>query len=309
MKKAALLVTAVVALVVGGRAVMSDVHTAEYKGSQVCVNCHKMLTSKTVVEGYLNSSHPKALQKPDDPGAIVSDFSKNPAFKQDKVAYVLGKGDREQDYMDANYQVLPAKWDVKAKAWKPRQAADGATQCVGCHVTNYEPVKKTYTQMGVGCESCHGPGGDHTSTMNKAKIVNPKNLDMANRNMVCGQCHSAGKDISGKYAFPVGFRPSDDLTKFFVDAKPTAPGMNQEYSEFITSKHASNGLGCTTCHNPHGATANPHMLVKPINDLCLGCHAAKIKDMKTHAPNAAADATCATCHMENGVHTFKKPVK
>ena len=296
---------AIIALLTG--LATGDVHTATYKGSTLCKMCHKaMPISKDIVAAYETTAHPKALQKPDAEGAIVADFANNPAFTKDKVAYVLGKGVSQQAYMDANYQVLPALWDVKSKSWKPQTAADGTTQCVGCHVTNYDPTAKFYTEMGVGCEACHGPGSEHASGDKKA-IVNPKNLDFAKQNMVCGKCHSAGKDISGKYAFPVNFRPGDDLTKYFVDAKPTAPGRNQQYSEWITSKHATLNIGCTNCHDPHGvASIGPDQLRKPINDLCLGCHATTIKSLAEHAPSAGPDATCATCHMPNGVHTFAK---
>jgi predicted CXXCH cytochrome family protein len=67
-------------------------------------------------------------------------------------------------------------------------------------------------------------------------------------------------------------------------------------------------INCTVCHDPHNAAGTKSQLRKPINDLCLGCHPA-IKDIKTHAPQAAADATCASCHMPEGQHTFKKPAK
>jgi predicted CXXCH cytochrome family protein len=177
---------------------------------------------------------------------------------------------------------------------------------VGCHTTNYDPAKKTWSETGATCESCHGPGSEHTAGDENA-IVKPKTLEKPRQVMICGQCHSAGKDPSGKYAFPVGFRPGDDLTKCFVDSKPTGPGRNQQYSEFIQSKMYAEGIGCTTCHDPHGRTGLQYQLVKPVNDLCLPCHKAKITDMKTHAPTAAADATCASCHMHGGVHTFIPP--
>ncbi|HET6453468.1 MAG TPA: cytochrome c3 family protein [Armatimonadota bacterium] len=307
MRKYAVIIGTLAAIGLITSLVMGDVHTATYKGSALCKMCHKALPiSKDIIPAYEASAHPKALQKADVEGAIVADFSSNPAFTKDKVAYVLGKGVNQQAYMDADFQVLPALWDVKSKSWKPQAAADGSTQCVGCHVTAYDPIKKTQSEFGVGCEACHGPGSEHTAGDKKA-IVNPKNLEFAQKNMVCGQCHSVGKDTSGKYAFPVNFRPGDDLTKFFVDAKPTAPGRNQQYSEWITSKHATVGVGCTTCHDPHGVgTTGPQQLKKPVTDLCLGCHAATIKDLATHAPNAAAGATCATCHMPMGQHTFAK---
>jgi cytochrome c553 len=139
--------------------------------------------------------------------------------------------------------------------------------------------------------------------------------------MMCGQCHSVGKDPTEKYAFPVNYRPGDDLAKFFIDGKPTTAGRNQQYSDYITSKHYKSNVKCVTCHNPHNELLNPDetnkdpnkigkypdQLRKPINELCLECHAEKVKDMATHAPGAPADATCATCHMPKGRHTFAEP--
>ena len=101
---------ALIALVTG--LVVGDAHTAAYKGSTQCKMCHKLM-NKNLVAGYEATVHPKALQKPDAEGAIAADFANNPMFTKDKVAYVLGKGVSQQAYMDANYQVLPALWDVK----------------------------------------------------------------------------------------------------------------------------------------------------------------------------------------------------
>ena len=285
-----------------------DVHKASYKGSMLCKMCHQTLEEKgkAFVPGFDKTAHPKAMQKASVEGAIVGDFTTNPVFKKEQVAWVLGKGTNKQAYLDANFQVLPAMWYVKEKKWKPAQAADGAAQCIACHTTGFDPATKKFVAEGVGCEMCHGPGSDHVGGNQKA-IVNPKNLDPVKKGMICGQCHSAGKDPTGKLPHPVGFRPGDDLTKTFVDAKPTAPGSNQQYSEHLQSEHAKVGTNCTTCHDPHKSVEGLKAQIrKPVNDLCLECHAGTIKDMKTHAPTAAADATCATCHMHGGVHTFKK---
>lgn len=297
--------SAVFAIIIAAVMVTGDVRTAEYKGTTTCKMCHKVMHQK-LVESYEKVAHPMAMQKADAPGAIVGDFASNPIFTQDKVAYALGRGRNEQAYLDANYQVLPAVWDVKGKKWKPTAAADGTTQCIGCHTTNYDPVKKAYTEMGVGCEACHGPGGDHTAGDQNA-IVKLKTMDKAKQSMVCGQCHSRGKDPSGKYAHPVAFRPGDDLTQAFVDAKPTAPGRNQQYSEHAMSKHAAAGTMCTDCHDPHNTAGIKAQLRKPENELCLSCHAEKIKDLATHAPTAPEGATCASCHMMYGQHSFAKP--
>jgi len=288
-----------------------DIHKATYKGYAMCKMCHQNLEkSKAFVPLFDKTAHPKAMQKASAEGAIVGDFSASPPFAKDKVAWVLGKGRNRQAYLDANFQVLPGTWDVKGKMWLPATAADGATQCIACHTTGFDPATKKFLAEGVQCESCHGPGSDHMGNSGKKEfIVNPNNLDKQKQAMDCGQCHSAGKDPTGKFAHPVGFRPGDDLTKFFVDAKPTAPGNNQQYSEYVTSKHAQVGINCETCHDPHTAASGKGQLKKPVNELCLGCHAGKVTDMKTHAPQAAADATCASCHMPEGQHTFKKATK
>lgn len=283
-----------------------SVAAATYTGTAKCKMCHGM-KHKEIVEGYFKSPHPKAMQKADAENAIIGDFSSAP-FTKDKVAFTLGRGtDRnEQAYLDANFQVLPATWDVKGKTWKPTAAADGSTQCIGCHATGYDVEKKTFTEPGVGCEACHGPGSDHVAKPTKETAFIPSTLSPKLQAEVCGSCHSAGKDTSGKCAFPTGFKPGDDLTKSFVDAKPAGPGRNQQYSEFLQSKHNEVGLTCTSCHENHNLSGLPGQLKKPVAEGCLTCHASKIKDLKTHAPSAAADATCATCHMPGGQHRFKK---
>jgi predicted CXXCH cytochrome family protein len=296
---------AIASLAFAAGCAMGDAHSAQYKGN-ICLMCHKAM-NKDIVEGYVKSPHAKSMQKADAEGAIVGDFSTNTAFKKDQVAFVLGTGRHEQAYLDANHQVLPATWDSQSKTWKPAQAVDGSTQCIGCHTTGYDPATKTSAQLGVGCEACHGPGSEHVGGPKKNPMMKPKELTPERQAMICGQCHSVGHDTSGKYAFPVGFRPGDDLAQCFVDAKPTSPGRNQQYSEFITSKHSKSGVTCVTCHNPHNTSTNPAQLKKPVTELCLGCHAATIKDLASHAPSAPEGATCATCHMPDGQHTFAKP--
>ena len=57
----------------------------------------------------------------------------------------------------------------------PTQSAD--PECVSCHATaaaSGPPSKEISgyrTEEGVGCEACHGPGGDHVATPTKANII------------------------------------------------------------------------------------------------------------------------------------------
>lgn len=283
------------------------VRPGKYVGSEDCSMCHGD-THAALLQSYDKSPHHLAMvDAAKSPAAIVAKFDADSPIKKADIKYVLGKGRSYQNYLDKDLKVLPAKWLVKEKKWAPQKAADGATQCVGCHTTNFDPGTKKWTELGVGCEMCHGPAGEHVDSMDPEDITDLRKLDAQKLNMVCGQCHSQGTDLTGKYAFSTTFVPGQDLGKHFKLKPVQAGAPNQEYNEFITSKHAEGGMKCTTCHDTHGNKAKaPHQLTKPVNDLCLGCHAPMIGTMKEHAPSAAADATCASCHMPDSSHEFKQ---
>lgn len=286
---------------------------AEYKGQKLCIACHKA-KNKGIVEAYPQTAHANAMAEATDE-TIVADFTAAP-FDRAKVKYVLASGRHEQAYLDENLQVLPAKWIVGEKRWEPIASADGAAECVGCHVTNFDPETKTWTALGVGCEMCHGPGGKHTSAkadQRMATIVTPEDLDPKHQMMVCGRCHSKGRDQSAKYAWPQGFLPGQDLDACFVDSEPTEPGNNQQYSDLRRSpKHFDNGVICETCHDPHGDTNHEFQLRDGVTEGCLKCHQEKIQSLEAHVVakgrKVPANATCATCHMPNGRHLFDRTI-
>ena len=293
--------------------VASAKRSAKYIGSADCAVCHED-THPAIVKAHAKTPHHAAMADAAKmPGAIVATFGADSPIKKADIKYVLGTGQVYQNYLDAKLKVLSAKWLVKEKKWVRAEAVDGATQCVGYHTTNFDPSSKTWTELGVGCEACHGPGGAHSDSQEAKDIVNLKNLDPKKLDMVCGQCHSQGTDLSGKYAFSPDFVPGGDLDKYLKLKDSPEGAQNSQYNTFLTSKHESGGMKCTSCHDTHGDKArDKHQLRAPVNELCLGCHkmqlgAAKaITDLKSHAPTAAADATCASCHMHGGSHAFKK---
>src|SRR3972149_1541074 len=79
--------------------------------------------------------------------------------------------------------------------------------CEGCHVTGLSITRNAdgefvsdSKELGISCESCHGPGGQHVSAGGgKAQyIVNPKYLAADRSNEVCGQCHIRVKNKTGE---------------------------------------------------------------------------------------------------------------
>ena len=282
-----------------------------YIGSEDCIVCHSD-THPAMVAAHAKTLHHSAMADAvKNPKSVVADFKTSP-FPKAQVRYVLGTGKVYQNYLDKNLKLLPGKWDSLQKKWVKIESVDGATQCVGCHVTNFNPTKKTWTEMGVGCESCHGPGSAHSDSQEAKDITNLKLLNAKKLNMVCGHCHANGTDLTGKLAFSPTFRPGDELEQHFKLTPPPEGAQNSQYNQFITTKHAEGSvIKCSTCHDTHGDKAKAaHQLRTPANDLCMGCHSVEMGDtkavagLKEHAPTAKADDTCATCHMMNGSHTF-----
>ena len=115
------------------------------------------------------------------PDAIIPDVTKaNPlvTFPIADIALVYGSRWKQRYFkrVDGDYYVLPAQWDVTHKTWKPYFVKDDwwaplyppdnfarptSALCDGCHSVNYDIATRSVTEWNVGCEKCHGPGGDH----------------------------------------------------------------------------------------------------------------------------------------------------
>lgn len=147
-------------------------------------------------------------------------------------------------------------------------------------------------ELGIGCEACHGPGGEHTRRMQQVdrrlaarwfslgdvSIVNPDDLPPERANDVCGLCH-AGRTHADTAALDrwltegPRFRPGDDLSLHVrtlaagTPAPATAPDLFRnrfwldgsvrltayEYQGLNASACAAEGeLGCIDCHTMHG---------------------------------------------------------
>ena len=106
------------------------------------------------------------------------------------VYYCLTPGPR------GRWQVLPLAFDVRTREWFDMAGSivrhiggreQGAppwtareftfnTSCYGCHVSqlakNYDPETDTYktvwTEPGINCDCCHGPGNDHIRALDEA---------------------------------------------------------------------------------------------------------------------------------------------
>ena len=119
----------------------------------------------------------------------------------------------------------------------PHYRAEGKWNkfCRQCHATGVQPrqdkMDTRMAELGIACESCHGPGEEHVrhyrdpairykkhlaAEERDTTIVNPKTLPPKEASQVCGQCHSIWMSTpeEGKEELEGGFtyRAGQDLS-------------------------------------------------------------------------------------------------
>ena len=164
-------------------------------------------------------------------------------------------------------------------------SASGVRDCIHCHVTRHRATTETpgpeRLDRGIGCERCHGPGGNHVAAMkhgfDELAIAQYTDATGPERMSACSGCHASDGT----------FPPTDPQ---FVRFQSTTLPFSKCYVE------SKGKLDCVTCHDPHGN------LVKTPGDYvetCLGCHA-KGNDHEsflTVACPVSPSSGCLECHM------------
>jgi predicted CXXCH cytochrome family protein len=313
---------------------------AHFVGSLACKACHPQIYDRWKTTRMANVvTDPK-----EHPQAILPDLSKSDplvTFTKDDIAFVYGSRWKQRYFkkIGDDYFVLPAQWDITHQIWRPFFVKNGTDWwaplyppdnmkrptgplCDGCHSVNYNITTKTVTEWNVGCEKCHGPGSEHVAHPSRADIVNPARLDSVQANDTCIQCHSQGQPLTnpmeGKYYdWPVGFHMGAKLQDFwkleehklgeltfthFPDG--TAHKNRMQGNDFVQSVMYTRGVKCSSCHDVHG-TANPALLIKPANVICLECHGpgspngphTSTVEEHTHHKAGSPGGECIDCHM------------
>jgi len=313
---------------------------AAYVGSAACRQCHA-----ATYERWSKTRMANVVQDPKThPSAVLPDFSrKDPllTFSLEDVAFTYGSKWKQRYFarVGDDYYPLPAQWDVAHKIWRPyvvqpntdwwvpfypgdNRSRPTGPLCDGCHSVNYDIAKHTVTEWNVGCERCHGPGGDHVKQPTAQNIVNPKRLDFVRANDTCIQCHSQGQPttnpISGRYYdWPVGFHqganlqdywrldaPTPGETSFMHFPDGTAHKNRMQGNDFVQSLMYRRGVTCFSCHDVHG-TANNADLIRPAREICSTCHSPRSSNgpraatLEEHTHHAAGSpgSECVACHM------------
>jgi DmsE family decaheme c-type cytochrome len=177
-----------------------------------------------------------------------------------------------------------------------------------------------------GCESCHGPSGDHANQkpgpdgnlilppvlFKKPNVPWASISPVEERNAACLTCHESGARMNWRGS-P---HPSNDVactdchtvhvTKDPVLVKATQPDKcftchAQQRVETLEYSHhpiREGRVGCSDCHNPHGSPG-PHQLKEfTVNETCYNCHADKRGPMLWEHQPVRED--CTNCHTSHG---------
>ena len=198
-------------------------------------------------------------------------------------------------------------WTGRGMTWN--------SMCAACHNTrlrkNYDAEADTYAttmaEMGVGCESCHGPMAEH----NRWQAEHPKGgedptIRRNNREQtfaVCGSCHARRAELTGDFHPGENFFDHyslsipDETDLFYPDGQ--IRDEDYEFTSFLGSRMHAAGVRCIDCHEPHSGKTRVAG-----NNLCLICHAGPAPpapkiDAATHSHHKTGERgdLCVDCHM------------
>lgn len=150
-------------------------------------------------------------------------------------------------------------------------------RCFACHSTGPLTVSTERGivphELGVRCESCHGPGAAHAREPARVRPRNPARLTAGEINQLCGECHR----------MPAKERDETSLRDPWNSRHQ--PLMLAASKCFLQS----NGrLSCLTCHRPHQPLETKS---GAYDSVCAECHAT------SRHKSAVAGRACAGCHM------------
>ncbi len=259
------------------------------------------------------------------------------------------------EFEDGRVQLIPFAWDSRTKKeggqrWfnlYPQFTKDHQEfywtntgqnwnyMCADCHSTNVKKnfddktntYKTTFSEINVGCESCHGPASEHVTwtKVESTKLAKPEHagfdrelsksvshwqlesnkttltadkINPSQQTLVCAQCHSRhvqisnndhvkGNDFGERYLLSLINEPL-----YYPDGQIYDETF--VYGSFLQSKMAKNGVVCSNCHDPHSTK-----LTIPKEQVCLQCHMSETYAQKTHHQHqdSSAGAQCVNCHM------------
>ena len=210
--------------------------------------------------------------------------------------------------------------------------------CADCHVVDYEKgydaaedrYASRWSELGVGCEACHGPGSRHVAwardagtgapvegarpsahEMGLTVALGPEHVfrfapgaAIAQREPpagdraeleVCAQCHARRATIAD------GWEPGQPFLDFYRPALLDAGLYHAdgqiddevyEWGSFVQSRMFAAGVTCSDCHDAHSLRVDA-------DAVCSQCHSDEVFATPAHHHHepGSEGARCVSCHM------------
>lgn len=253
-------------------------------------------------------------------------------YRDYKIKYVFGFTPLQQYIIELDKgrkHCLLAAYDTKAGKWFDLQpnleihheewmhwtggSMNWNNMCADCHSTfvrkNYDMQEETYntvfTEIKLGCESCHGPGKAHNRYFESAWrkwISKPPVMRMTAKNTPqelvddCARCHARRGMLTEVYDYRGQFADTyyPNLIHYPTYEKDgQIRDEDYEYGSFLQSKMYHTNISCRDCHDMHS-----YKLKKDGNQMCLTCHLPKYNEFEHHFHKKDTEASlCVNCHM------------
>lgn len=236
--------------------------------------------------------------------------------------YFVGSGSAARSYItnvDGFLYEAPVAYFRSLASWR---SAPGIAQldypyltrpilpgCLQCHASGIRRIAGTqnayasppFSEGGVACERCHGPGSDHISS--GKPMVNPAKLAPAARDSICEQCHLSGEIRVPKVGKdePVlnpGDRLADSLTVFVrsgSQAQLRVTSHAENLAQSACKRMSGEKMWCGTCHDPHSVPSATEKATY-FRGKCLTCHQTSSCSASQALRQTNGD-NCVTCHM------------
>jgi predicted CXXCH cytochrome family protein len=271
---------------------------AEYVGDQLCFGCHNDIS-----QTYMKSGHPWSLSAIIDGKSPAYPFTQITALPQGytlkDISYIIGGYFWKSIFINAQGYIIT---DAPGSTGDPTYLnqfnlgnsalglntgwasyhsgeTDLSFTCGACHTTGYNNggsqndlpgVMGTWTQPGVRCERCHGPGSLH--------VNNPKGVRMLveRDSGLCRDCHESVSTINL------------EIMNGFIQ-------HSDQYGDLSQSKHQL--LDCLTCHDSHSGVVQLRLEgQQATNLLCQDCHWQEAQ-FQNNPSHVALNIGCTDCHM------------
>jgi len=196
----------------------------------------------------------------------------------------------------------------------------GSKKCQECHPDQVAAFAKTLhgrawgggeKPADRGCESCHGPGGQHVNNPSKETILTfgkGSKQTADERSATCRSCHNK---TPGLTFWEMGQHKKNDVacsSCHRIHVKKMGPQYetcfichkNIRFETHKISRHPilEGKVKCSDCHNPHGTLSHSMIKADNTNQLCYKCHADKRGPYVWEHPPVEED--CLKCHTPHG---------